>query len=366
MHKLTFFPSGNADTCLVELEKGKWILFDYANMRDPNNDDDLRIDLASDLKSTLESADRDYIDVVAFTHGDDDHIRGSSEFFFLEHADKYQEGDRIKINEMWVPAAMILEEGAEDETRILRAEARHRLLKGKGIRVFSRPEALGNWLEEHDSSLEEKQHLITNAGCLVPGFTKDGDGVEIFVHSPLSKHCEDGSDVDRNAASLVMHLTFDTGTKLLMTADTPYDVWQDIVNVTKRKGNQSRLEWDVYKLPHHCSYLSLAEDKGKNKTKPVAEVDWLLKQGQKGAIIVSPSDPTPSEDTTQPPHFQAYNCYQDYIQDAEGQFIVTMEHPSKASPEKLNVKIDQFGASVVKQIAGAAAIITSKPAPRAG
>ncbi len=365
MHKLNFYPLGNADTCLIELEKGKMLLFDYANLRDPDNDSDLRIDLETELRNTLEAAKRDYLDVVAFTHGDDDHIHGAPEFFHLEHADKYQGEGRVKIRELWVPASVLLEEGVEDDYRILRAEARHRLKKGQGIRVFSRPEALADWLKQEGTSLEARQHLITNAGCLVPGFDKQKDGVELFVHSPFSKHCDEG-EIDRNTASLVMQLTFDTETKVLMTADTVYDVWQDIVQITKAKGNEIRLAWDVYKLPHHCSYTTLAEDKGSTKTEPVEEAKWLLDQAQQSAILVSPSDPIPTQSTQQPPHVQAYNCYRDYIAKANGQIFVTMEHPSKGKPEKLIIEIDRFGARPLKRISGAAAIITSRPAPRAG
>lgn len=365
MHKLNFYPLGNADTCLIELEKSKMLLFDYANLRNPAYESDKRIDLATDLRNTLDAAKRDYIDVVAFTHGDDDHVHGAPEFFHLEHADKYQGKGRIKIRELWVPAAMILEEGVLDDCKILRAEARHRLKNGQGIRVFSRPEALADWLKAEGTSLESRKHLITNAGSLVPGFDKKNDGVELFVHSPFSKHCDE-ADIDRNTASLVMQLTFDTETKVLMTADTPYDAWQDIVNITKAKGNEIRLAWDVYKLPHHCSYTSLAEDKGKTKTVPVEEVNWLLTQAQQGAIIVSPSDAIPIKDTKQPPHMQAHNCYLDYTAKANGQFIVTMEHPSKDKPAKLVINIDRFGASIVKTLLGPTAIITSRPAPRAG
>lgn len=81
MHKLTFFPSGNADTCLVDLAAGEKLLFDYANMRDPNDRYDRRINLATALRDDLEQADRDSFDVVAFTHADDDHIRGMVELF---------------------------------------------------------------------------------------------------------------------------------------------------------------------------------------------------------------------------------------------------------------------------------------------
>ena len=44
-----------------------------------------------------------------------DHIMGSTEFFELLHAAKYQGDGRIKIRELWVPAAMLIEEAARDE-----------------------------------------------------------------------------------------------------------------------------------------------------------------------------------------------------------------------------------------------------------
>ena len=56
MHTATFYPLGNADTCLIELEKGKKMLFDYANMRDPDDESDKRVDVASELRNVLEAA----------------------------------------------------------------------------------------------------------------------------------------------------------------------------------------------------------------------------------------------------------------------------------------------------------------------
>jgi len=366
MHTLTFYPLGNADSCLIQLEKGKKLLFDYANKRDPEDNSDRRIDLAEELRNTLETANRNYLDVVAFTHGDDDHVHGASDFFFLEHAEKYQSGERIKISELWVPAAMILEEGIEDEARILRAEARHRLIQGKGIRVFSRPEALAGWLEENGLTIDSRRHLITNAGQLVPDFSKAAAGIEFFVHSPFSKHCDEG-EIDRNDACLGFQATFDTGTQLLLTADATHEVWQDIVSISKAHGNQSRLAWDILKIPHHCSYLSLGPDKGKTKTVPVEDVKWLLEQGKQGAVLVITSDPIPSGDEIQPPHRQAYNCYEDYRAMHNGKMHVTMEWPTKEKPDKFVINIDSIGgATVAKRISAPAVIITSRPAPRAG
>lgn len=264
MHKITFFPLGNADTCRIDLECGKKLLFDFAHWRDAEDESDLRIDLAKSLREDLEEAKRDNFDVVAFTHLDNDHINGASEFFYLDHAAKYQDGDRVKIDILWVPAAVIVEEGLQDEAAIIRAEARYRLKKGSGIRVFSGPDVLKEWLEGEGLTVESRAHLITGAGELVPEFTLASDGVEFFVHSPFSKTAEDGSNIQRNEASLVFQVRFVVSgreTRLLFSGDTTHEIWNDIVDITKYRKNDVRLIWDILKLPHHCSYLTLGPEK---------------------------------------------------------------------------------------------------------
>ena len=134
MPKLTLYPPGNADCCLIDLAGGEKLLFDFAAARDPADEDDLRIDLPTVLRDDLEEANRNEYDVVAFTHLDKNHYTGVSEFFYLEHAKKYQSEDRVRINMLWVPAAVVIEEGPdEDEPRIIQADARYRLERGKGI-----------------------------------------------------------------------------------------------------------------------------------------------------------------------------------------------------------------------------------------
>lgn len=369
MHKITFFPLSNADCFRIDLANGRKLLFDYAAMRDPDDNADRRIDLPTELRNDLEALDRDDYDVVVFTHLDDDHVRGSSEFFWLEHAKKYQGKNRIKIQEMWVPAAAIIEEGAEDEARILRAEARHRLREGRGIRVFSRPAMLERWFNDQGLNLAERGHLITDAGNSVPGFTPVVDEVEFFVHSPFAIR-QDGKVVDRNADALVLHATFTRAgreTKGLFTSDIKYDVMADIVKVTRRKGNATRLEWDVMDIPHHCSYTALGPEKGEEQTEPVDEVKWLYEErGRRSGIIISPSWEIPSKDTEQPPHRQAAHYYKERARAITGEFKVTMEHPRVSNPRPLVIKIDGFGATIEKLMGTGAAAIVSRPAPRAG
>lgn len=185
--KLTCFPVGNGDSTRIDLASGKKVLVDYANYHDPNDPFEARIDLAKELRNDLRAANRDYFDVVAFTHLDDDHIHGFSDFFHLDFAAKYQAAGRIRIRTLWVPAAAITEEGLTGEARTLRDEARHRLKNNYGIRVFSRPERLRAWLATQNIRLEDRAHLITDAGQTAPEFSKTStDKVEFFIHSPFA------------------------------------------------------------------------------------------------------------------------------------------------------------------------------------
>jgi len=371
MHKLTFFPLGNADCCRIDLSGGQKLLFDYAAMRDADDEDDLRIDLAAAILEDLEAAKRDSLDVVAFTHLDDDHIHGASELFHLRHAEKYQGEGRIKIDTLWVPAAAIVEEGCEDEDKIIRAEARYRLKQGKGIRVFSRPDKLKQWLEREKIPFESRQHLITDAGRTVPGFTLADAGVEFFVHSPFASRLNDGSVLDRNIDSLALQATFSVDgklTRLLTLSDLDHMALSDIVDITRGKKRDDRLAWDIMKIAHHCSYTALGPDKGKEKTEPIPNVRWLCEQAsQPKAIAVSSSKLIPDEDSDkQPPHRQAAAYYREQATNRSGEFIVTMAHPKAAAPEQLVIEIGGSKAKVKRGYLGGAAVIVGHSAPRAG
>lgn len=376
-HKITFYPVGNGDTCQIALHNGKRILLDYCNRRNGENEDAPEIDLASRLKSELTDANRNYFDVVAFTHADDDHIHGCTEFFELQHAAKYQGKDRIKIDELWVPAAMLLEEASREqqyeEFVILRQEARHRLLEGKGILVFSKPQALMDWLvpklKERGLPTTACDHLFVDAGQVVPGLTLQADGVEFFCHSPFIKHCDEG-DIIRNDAALVFNVRFradGSDYDFLAVGDASWEALEDIVNITKYHKNDDRLDWDLFNVPHHCSYKALSDDKGDKETIPKDRVKELLEHGKQGAYEVSSSKPIPDQQSAysekQPPHIQARNTYERYLRNVGGRkFLVTMEEPNANKPKPLEFEVTSGGITWNQSsVLGAAAIITSKP-----
>ncbi len=363
MHKITFFPLGNADSILITLENEKNILVDFANYPS-DGEEDKRIDLANELDSLV---DNDF-ETVAITHADDDHLHGFSEYFYLEHAEKYQGDDRKKIKMLWVPAALILETGLENDAKIVRAEARYRLKNGNGIKVISNPDMLNDWLKSEGLTLEERSNCIASAGDILDDYKLESDGVEFFIHSPFKKTIDD-TTYDRNNAGLVMQCRFkiqEALTNLILGSDISCDVWSDIVALTSYYENDDRLEWDIFKISHHCSYHALSEEKDKDKTEPWSELISLYENGSKGGYLISTSNEIPDDDTEQPPHYQAANYYRSIAKDNESAFFVTMEYPKVSKPEPIIITIEEDKATLQKLNIGAAPILTSQVSPKAG
>ncbi len=378
MHQVIFYPVGNGDTCQLLLENGKRILLDYRHLAKGEEDESPEIDLSARLRKELRDAKKKSFDVVAFTHGDSDHIGGSTDFFELQHAVKYQGGDRVPIPELWVPAAMVLEEGTHnnraDEFIVWRQEARHRLREGRGVRVFSKPEKLKSWFEENGIPFESRRHLITDAGQIVPGFALDADGIEFFCHSPFIKHVDGAGEEMRNSCALIFNVRFKSGSNMfdfLAVGDSEWGVLEDVVRTTREHGNDDRLKWDLYNIPHHCSYLALSDEKGERETTPKPLVAELLSAGRPGAYLVCSSNPIQdngaARDSVQPPHVQARKSYERHLRENAGaQFLVTMEEPSTARPEPIVFNIGPSGITRERKTLSAPAILASSPAPRAG
>jgi hypothetical protein len=99
----------------------------------------------------------------------------------------------------------------------------------------------------------------------------------------------------------------------------------------------------------------------------VPELESLYEgKGRARSALVCSSDPIRHVETIQPPHFQAANYYSAVARGHGGEFFVTMQHPKESAPEPLVIHIDGRGARPEKRVSGAPAVITSRPAPRAG
>src|SRR5690606_5572419 len=181
--------------------------------------------------------------------------------------------------------------------------------------------------------------------------------------------------VDRNQDSVVFQATFLEGsreTHALFMSDINYDSIDQIVQTTRRHKREDRLRWDIFKIPHHCSYLSIGPEKGEDETKPTPDVKWLYEaQGQPRCTMMSTSKSIPvkgsAEDKdVQPPHREAANYYKRVANMKDGAFKVTMDLPSSSKPKPSTIEITERGATLlsVSATVGAASVI-STPA-RAG
>ncbi len=361
---ITSFPIGNADSTRLTLADGQRLLFDFADMG-KSDGSDVSFDLRAAIKDDLRADDKPKLSVLCYTHLDRDHCFGSEETFHWSHSPSRQGSERVKYEELWVPAAAIVETGLEcDDAKIVQAEAQHRLIEGKGIRVFSSPKKLEDWLKRRNLSLASRSHCIVHAGEPLDGFSLSGSAkAEFFPHCPLSWTQDDDSEVNRNEHSIVLHVTFREGsrdTKLLLGSDVGSDTLSAIVQTTKNHGNEERLEWDVLKLFHHCSYKALNKvGKEDDPTKPVPNVKWLMEeQGQDRSIVISSSQKIPlpgsKEDNDQPPHRKAANYYKKLQNGRNGSFKVTMDDPKKS----IKVQVTSSGASFL----AAAAILPASSA----
>jgi len=356
---ITFYPLGNAESALLELSNSKKILFDFA---DTHTDDlsDKRINLTRELKG------KKSFDVVVFSHAHEDHVKGAKEFFEFDHAAKYQGDGRVKIKELWVSSAFVLEKSLDSEdARVIRQEARHRLRNGYGIKVFAKPDELDAWLEANGLSTDDSANSIIHAGTLLDDSLHNlGNEIQFFVHAPFSEDAGDATD--KNEPSIVMQVRLKNMTRetnIFITGDTPHSVLAKIANRSENNGNKEYLYWDIYDIPHHCSYTGLSGEKGDYRTTPTDEVKRLLgTYARQGAVMIASCKPVAdSADDDQPPHIEAKRAYTHFSNNKE--FVATMEHPSKTAPKPIRYKIDYFG--IQQEQVKSSNIITS-PAPRAG
>ena len=358
--KFTFYPLGNAETCLLELSNGDKLLFDYAAMNDGTATDE-RIDIKQELSGINE------FKVVMFSHAHDDHTKGASEFFYLDHAAKYQSDDRVKINELWVSSAFLLDTDLENgaDAKIIRNEARYRLKEGYGVKIFADPDSLSSWLVAQEINYDDIKHLVVHAGETVKVDDVTNE-VQFFVHAPFS---EDSEEVqDKNDPSIVLQIRLfnnDRETNILMTGDTPYKVLDKIVDISKANGNEDYLMWDIYDIPHHCSHTGLNE-KGENDTyriTPTENVKWILQQAQPNAKMVASCVKITEE--TAPPHMIAKRAYE-YYTATDVEFMATMEHTSlqNSKPTPIIFEIDNLGITLKSE--NIQATYLKKSAPRAG
>ncbi|MGA2518739.1 MAG: hypothetical protein ABSG44_19620 [Thermodesulfobacteriota bacterium] len=343
---IRFYPVGNGDSALIEDLERKHLMIDYNCVSEAEEDNGDRIFLEDELDERLDGKD---LDVPMITHAHEDHFQGFSNYFWLNSSKKHQGDDRKKMTELWVPDSIIWEPGAEDEEKLLCKEARYRLLDDKkGIKVFGESDSLKEYINNSGKAkYEEVKHLIKKPGEIVSHFK----GFEIFIHSPHSWVTEE--DENKNNKCIVVQLDFridsESVAKAIFGSDAESDAWESIYSATNNNKNLDRLDFDIFKLAHHCSHTLLNKDeKGNLITEPVEKVKKIFEErGREKAKLIASCDRIPSKqdrNETGPPHYQAAEYYRKVRDLKKGDFRVTMEEPKGSRNIKpIVIEITKYG-----------------------
>lgn len=344
--KITFYPLGNAETILFELGNERKLLIDFADTH-TDKPEDKRINLSSELKKHAS------FDTVVFTHAHEDHVKGAKDFFVFDHASKYQGEGRSKIEELWVSAAFMLDSNLCEDARVIRQEARHRLKEGYGIKVFSEPDAINQWLVSNDLDPDDVSHFIYHAGELLTNDSHNlGDKIQFFIHAPFSDDADDAND--RNDSSIVMQIRFlndNRDTNVFITGDVPHWVLDKVIERSVANDNEEYLYWDIYDIPHHCSYTGLDDERGDEITESTDNIkSFLQKYGNTNGFMVAScrSFVEIGEDDNDPPHIEAKRAYELYAS-AEKRFFFTMEYENPDNPKPIKFEVKDHGVTEIDE-----------------
>lgn len=338
-NNITFFPVGNGDMTLITTDKNINILMD-CNMRksaeEENNND---YDCNEYLHNNLQSDDGVvYVDALLLTHSDQDHCRGMTEYFNLCAPEKVDD-TKIRINELYVPARLLVDtEHKNDDADAIRKEANRRL-KLFGTNDFNKS---GNRVKivGYSEELKEYNDLIIGAGKYITSINgKEDYGAEIFVLRPVKRDTDDeNASVNDCTASFKISFTINGNTYVaIVGGDITCENWKEVIQYNED------LEFDILLAPHHCSWHSVSTedvDRG-NPDKDIE--DFLEKSKDKAYIIASSKRIKRNNDN--PPSYRAKNVYAKHLNNDE-RFICTAEYPDSENPKPLVLKITGQGVSV--------------------
>jgi hypothetical protein len=171
---------------------------------------------------------------------------------------------------------------------------------------------------------------------------------EAFIHAPFKADCAEARN--ETSLSIQVTLTGDGGRdgKMLLFGDLAHDTIMKIFTYSEEKKREQYLEWDLLLAPHHCSkkVMYVREDGREVRKDDVLEA--FGRHAREGGVIVSSSCPVPAwdENGKNPPHRKAADRYREII-DA-GNFLCTMEWPSKEAPAPVTFGVDAAGARILR------------------
>ena len=326
-----FWPVGTGDSTTVVIDKSESILqVDLHHLSSSEEDDEVCVPIVDELIRLLPKKNgRPYLAGFGLTHPDKDHILGFVEL--LEH---------VEIGQIWHTPRIFREYDNDlcDDAKAFKEEVERRrevtMKRGDDTPSGDRVLVIGHddiFADGKYKGFPERWRAFPGRCYSELNGTEHGDAFQAFIHAPF----KDGSAGERNETSLALHITVqnDGGeSRVLILGDLSYPSLRRIIDKTKEKGRQQRLDCEVLLAPHHCSKGTMywkAEGDDKAVLKQDIMDDFEEALDPNGRVIVSCNDDFSDEKGRNPPHLKARKRYEEIV--TEGHFICTHEYGAPVS-----------------------------------
>ncbi len=371
--KITFFPVGNGDMTLLELESGRKVLIDVDIRAAADDPDDDTPDVAKQLRDRLvrDSEGRLYVDAFLLSHPDKDHCTGLKKHFHLgAPADWSKLADKIFIRELW-SSPMVFRRASKDhvlcdDAAAFTSEARRRVKRfrdtGGGVSDGDRILILGEDEGGKTNDLTAILVKVDEVFARVNGQYDSSMSARLLAPRPKSDDEDEEATRSKNHSSTILNISLAGDgqpdvARFLTGGDAEVAIWESLWQ--RHSGRPDWLTYDILQAPHHCSWHSLSYDSWSEKGED-AEVSEdarkALSQTRKGAVIVASSKAI-KDDDNDPPCIRAKREYQDIARDAGGSFKCVGEPESK--PTTLEFEVGRNGPRLKTKTLTAAAIVGS-------
>ncbi len=372
--QISFFPVGNGDMTLIQLESGRNILID-ANIRGAADDsEDPTPDVAKMLRERLtrDGKGRFFVDAFLLSHPDQDHCTGLRKHFHLgSPADWSKTADKVFIRELW-SSPMVFRRASRkknyvlcDDAKAFNAEARRRVQRfrdSKGVvedgdRILILGEDENGKTDDLGTILVKVDEVFSK----VNGVQDHSFSARLLGPLPKGDNVEE-EELSKNESSTILRFCLaadsnsDAG-RYLTGGDAEVGIWERLWDRHKKRPDW--LSYDILLSPHHCSWHSLSYDSWselREKAKVSEKARNALAQTRAGAVVVASSNPI-KDDDNDPPCIRAKREYVAITDAAKGSFKCVGELPSEADPDVLEFEIGQHGPRVKTRLMKAASVL---------
>lgn len=364
---ITFFPVGNGDMTLIELESGRRVLIDVNIRAAADDPDGEEPDVAAALRKRLTRDDdgRLYVDAFLLSHPDQDHCLGLRNHFHLGPPGNWsKDDDKILIREMWSSPIVFRRASSQhtlcEDAKAWNQEARRRVKHFRDGKAAADGERILILGEDKDGKTDDLGAILVKIDETFSRINgQEDESLVSRLLAPLPVN-DDEETLSKNKSSTILQLALAGGgapdkCRFLTGGDAEVAIWEELWE--KHADNADVLSYDVLLTPHHCSWHSLSYDSWSDKGEDAEVCEFArsaLGQARPGARLIASSKPV-ADDDSDPPCIRAKREYDEIADDCDGEFKCVGD----TSPETLEVEVGPNGPKLTARRLAAATVLGS-------